>query len=129
LQVLHLNDLHRSNFSRDFATKRPGLSTKRKCGNAVAALQKHSFPKRIIIEKAEVVKKKLTGKDPGGPASQSGRRGATGPSSLYGNALCAMWRCDDLPSRRRLLVRGIAARSDTRQRGGMPLPHLPARED
>jgi hypothetical protein len=105
----------------------PGKTAKRKCGNAVAALQKHSFPKRIIIEKAEVVKKKLTGKDPG--ASRSGRRGATGPSSLYGNALCAMWRCDNLPARRRLLVRGIAARSDARQRGGMPLPHLPVRED
>jgi hypothetical protein len=43
----------------------PGKTAKRKCGNAVAALQKHSFPKRIIVEKAEAVKKKLTGKDQG----------------------------------------------------------------
>jgi hypothetical protein len=41
---------------------RPGETAKRKCGNTVAALQKHSFPKRIIVEKVEAVKKKLTGK-------------------------------------------------------------------
>src|SRR4029077_13821506 len=93
------------------------------------ALQKHSFPKRMLIEMAEEVNRKLAGKDPGEPASRSGLRGATGSSSFYGNALCAMWRCDDLPSRRRLLVRGIAARPHARQCGGVPLPHLPARED
>jgi len=43
----------------------PGKTAKRKCGNTVAALQKHSFPKRIIVEKAEAVKKKLTGKNRG----------------------------------------------------------------
>src|SRR6266550_5117329 len=41
------------------------MTAKRKCGNTVAALQKQSFPKRIIFEKAEAVKKKLTGKDRG----------------------------------------------------------------
>jgi hypothetical protein len=43
----------------------PDKTAKRKCGNTVAALQKHSFPKRIIFENAEAVKKKLTGNDPG----------------------------------------------------------------
>jgi len=38
------------------------MTAKRKCGNTVAALQKQSFPKRMIVEKAEAVKKKLTGK-------------------------------------------------------------------
>ena len=44
---------------------RPGETAKRKCGNTVAALQKHSLLKRIIVEMAEAVKKKLTGKDRG----------------------------------------------------------------
>jgi hypothetical protein len=50
------------NFSRDFAMNPPGKAAKRKCGNTVAAAQKHSFPKGMIVEKAEAVKKKLTGK-------------------------------------------------------------------
>src|SRR6266480_5252101 len=104
------------------------MTAKRKCGNTVAALQKQSFPKRIIFEKAEAVKKKLTGKI-GESACRSGRRGATGPSSLYGNPLRTVRSRDDVQAGNRLLVRGIAARPDAGRCGGMPVSELSTRQD
>jgi len=83
----------------------------------------------MIVEKAEAVKKKLTGKDRRSRLVDLDGAAQLGHHPLYGNPLRTVRSRDDLQAGRRLLVRGIAARPDAHWCGRMPVPELFARQD
>src|SRR5882762_2781243 len=59
----------------------------------------------------------------------AGRRAPTAPSSLGADQVPTVRRRNDLPARRRLLVRGTAAYPDAHRCEGMPLSELSARQN